>query len=233
MEIVLPSDDIAPCAAVTVGEGGRLIVNAAPEEVPPAVVTTTVAVPPVAIIAVVTGAVTSEAFTYVVASAVPFQATVVPEEVKFVPFTVRVKAPPPAAAELGLRLVIVGGLVSPEPDPPDPPEPAEPPDPHPGTKLKPHRRKRAQTMEWANLQEAVARVTARQDDAILWLTLSFIYFFPGSLILLQVKVGCVSTLPQAWASVSTSETCEAARALMARRSIFPVPSVGIKSAWTN
>ena len=69
--------------------------------------------------------------------------TMVPEVVKFVPFTVSVKALAPEVAELGLRLVIVGGFAPPEPDPLDPPDPPDPPDPHPDSSEKLDRRKRA------------------------------------------------------------------------------------------
>jgi hypothetical protein len=47
------------------------------------------------------------ALTYVVVRFVPFQRTTEPE-MKFVPLTVNVKADPPAVAEEGLRLVVVG-----------------------------------------------------------------------------------------------------------------------------
>jgi hypothetical protein len=74
--------------------------------------------------------------------------TVVPEEMKFVPFTVRVKALPSAFAELGLRLVIVGEAVPPEPDPPGS---VDPPDPHPESNQKLLRTTRAKMMEWVSL----------------------------------------------------------------------------------
>jgi hypothetical protein len=45
--------------------------------------------------------------TYVVVRFVPFHLTT-ELEIKLVPFTVRVKAAPPAVAELGLRFVVVG-----------------------------------------------------------------------------------------------------------------------------
>jgi hypothetical protein len=50
-----------------------------------------------------TEAVSCVALTKVVASVVPFQFTVAPET-KLVPFTVSVNAPPPGAADAGLRL---------------------------------------------------------------------------------------------------------------------------------
>jgi hypothetical protein len=83
------------------------ITNVVPADVPPAVVTVTLAVPAVAIRLAGTAAVSWVALTKVVVSPAPFQFTVAPET-KFVPVTVRVKAPPPAVAELGLRLVMVG-----------------------------------------------------------------------------------------------------------------------------
>jgi len=88
--------------------GGRLMVNVAPADVPPVVVTVTLAVPAVAIRLAGTAAVSLVALTNVVVSVVVPHCTVAPET-KFVPLTVRVKAAPPAVAELGLRLVIVGG----------------------------------------------------------------------------------------------------------------------------
>jgi hypothetical protein len=74
--------------------------------VPRLVVTVTLALPATAIIAAVTGAV-SVPLEYAVLSAVPFQFTVEPVA-KLFPLTVRVKAEPPAVAEVGLRPVIVG-----------------------------------------------------------------------------------------------------------------------------
>ena len=79
-------------------------------EVPPPGVglkTVTLAVPAVAMSAARIDAVTWVALTYVVVRFVPFHLTTEPE-MKLVPFTVRVKAAPPAVAELGLRLVVVG-----------------------------------------------------------------------------------------------------------------------------
>jgi len=91
---------------VMVGAAG-LMVNTFAAEVPPLVVTVTFTVPAVAIIAAVTGAVTVVALLTVVASEVVPHFTVAPE-IKFVPVTVSVNAAPPAVAELGLKLVIVG-----------------------------------------------------------------------------------------------------------------------------
>src|SRR5204863_8067784 len=89
-----------------------LIVNVAGPDVPPAVVTVTLAVPALAIRLAGTVAVTCTPLTYVVVSAVAPHCTVAPLT-KFVPFTVKVNPAPPAVAEFGLRLVMVGvgGLV--------------------------------------------------------------------------------------------------------------------------
>ena len=79
-------------------------------EVPPpgtGLKTVTLAVPAVAMSAARIEAVTCVALTYVVVRPVPFQRTT-ELEMKLVPFTVRVKAAPPAVAELGLRPVVVG-----------------------------------------------------------------------------------------------------------------------------
>ena len=83
----------------------------------------------------------------------PFQWTVVPEAVKAVPFTVKVNGLPPAVAELGLRLLIVGRVVFPETDPfepPDPPELLVPPEPHPGSSEKENIKNRVQMKTWVN-----------------------------------------------------------------------------------
>jgi hypothetical protein len=97
---------------VVVGRGlsGTLIVKVWPLEVPPPGVglkTVTLAVPAVAMSAARIDAVTWVALTYVVVRFVPFHLTT-ELEMKLVPFTVSVKADPPAVAELGLRLVVVG-----------------------------------------------------------------------------------------------------------------------------
>ena len=91
-----------------VGGGGGLMVNVDPAEVPPGVATVTLAVPAVAIRLAGTAAVSCLALTNVVVRAVVPQAAFAPET-KFVPLIVRVKAAPPAVAELGLKLAIVGG----------------------------------------------------------------------------------------------------------------------------
>ena len=67
----------------------------------------TLAVPAVAMSAARIDAVTWVALTYVVVRFVPFHLTT-ELEMKLVPFTVRVKAVPPAVADEGLRLVVVG-----------------------------------------------------------------------------------------------------------------------------
>jgi hypothetical protein len=79
-------------------------------EVPPpgdGFTTVTLAVPAAAMSAAVIAAVTCVLLTKVVVRADPFHFTM---EVltKLLPFTVRVKAAPPAVADAGLRLVIVG-----------------------------------------------------------------------------------------------------------------------------
>jgi hypothetical protein len=86
----------------------ELMVNLAAADVPPVVVTVMLAVPAVAIRPAGTAAVTWLALTNVVVSTVVPHCTFAPET-KFVPLIVRVKAAPPAVAELGLRLVMVGG----------------------------------------------------------------------------------------------------------------------------
>jgi hypothetical protein len=88
------------------GRIGSAMVNVA-AEVPPDVVTATLTAPAVAIRLAGTDAVSWLGLTYVAVSAVPSQFTVAPET-KFVPFTVRVKAAPPAVAEEGERLLMVG-----------------------------------------------------------------------------------------------------------------------------
>ena len=96
-------------------EDAAVIVKLAPLEVPPpgaGLKTVTVAVPAVAMSAAVMAAVTCVAETNVVVRLVPFQRTAEPE-MKFVPLTVRVKAEPPAMAEVGLKEPMVGtGLLA-------------------------------------------------------------------------------------------------------------------------
>lgn len=99
---------------VIVGSGG-LMVNVAAAEVPPAVVTVTLAVPTVEIRLAGTEAVSSVELTRIVVSAVPPHLATAPEA-KFVPSIFSVKATPPAVAESGLRLVIVGIATMPVPD---------------------------------------------------------------------------------------------------------------------
>jgi hypothetical protein len=104
---------------IEVAEGTGLlvevIVNVSPDEVPPPGVglnTVTVAVPAEAILAAGTVAVTLVAETYVVVRLVPFHLTT-EEEIKLLPFTVKVNEDPPAAAEVGLKEVAAGtGLLT-------------------------------------------------------------------------------------------------------------------------
>jgi hypothetical protein len=93
---------------VMVGRVAGLIVNVNPAEVAPADVTVTLAVPAVAIRLAGTAAVSLVVLTNVVTSAVVPHFAIAPET-KRVPLIVRVKAVPPAVAELGLRLVIDTG----------------------------------------------------------------------------------------------------------------------------
>lgn len=107
----------APPAVVDAGErlvivGGRAageMVNVAPVEVLPETVTVTFAEPAFAIRLAGTAAVSWVALTNVVVRAVLPHCTVAPET-KFVPLTVRVNAAPPATADAGERLVMVGAL---------------------------------------------------------------------------------------------------------------------------
>src|SRR5258708_36095910 len=72
-------------------------------DVPPSPVTVTLAVPAAAMRAAGTAAVNREALTTVVVSGAPFHCTLELAG-KLAPLSVRVKAAPPGAAELGLRL---------------------------------------------------------------------------------------------------------------------------------
>jgi hypothetical protein len=92
---------------LVIAGGGLMASSVALVEVAPAV-TVIAALPVVAIRAAVTAVVSCVALTNFVTSAVPFHATVFPVA-NPAPFTVRVKAAPPAAAEDGLSDVIVGG----------------------------------------------------------------------------------------------------------------------------
>ena len=87
--------------------GSAATVKLAAPEVTPFSTTVTDAVPGVAMRLAVTWAVNCVEFTKVVLSDVPFQSTTAPET-KPMPFTVKVKATPPAAAVLGLREVMAG-----------------------------------------------------------------------------------------------------------------------------
>lgn len=91
--------------------GGDVIVNAAPDEMPPAVMTVILAVPAVEIRLAETAAVSFVALTYVVFNALlPHLAVEV--NVKLLPLIVSVKAAPPAVAKLGLRVVTLGGAAN-------------------------------------------------------------------------------------------------------------------------
>jgi hypothetical protein len=102
-------------AGVDESRANPMIVKVWALEVPPpgvAFTTVTAAVPPDAMSAAVIAAVTWVGETYVVVRPDPFQFTVEPET-KPVPLTVSVNAVPPAVAEAGLRLVVVGtGLLT-------------------------------------------------------------------------------------------------------------------------
>jgi hypothetical protein len=94
----------------SVGPAAALIVNDRLPDVPPpgvGLVTVTVAVPAVAISAAVIAAVSWVALTKVVVLAAPLNFTT-DVDTKPVPFTVRVKAAPPAVAPVGERELAVG-----------------------------------------------------------------------------------------------------------------------------
>src|SRR5216683_5174638 len=92
---------------VMVGVGGAVIVKGDPLEVAPFALTVAVAVPAEAMRFAPTDAVSLPAFTKLVGNGASFHRTV-ELAANAEPFTVRVKAAPPACAVVGLRLVIVG-----------------------------------------------------------------------------------------------------------------------------
>ena len=92
---------------VIVGVGGAVMVKAEPLEVSPFALTVTMAVPTEVMRLAPTDAVSLPAFTKLVGSGVSFHRTV-ELAANAEPFTVRVKAAPPACAVDGARLVIVG-----------------------------------------------------------------------------------------------------------------------------
>ena len=101
---------VAGAIELSVGPETALIVNDRLPDVPPpgaGFVTVTVAVPAVAISAAVIAAVNCVARTKVVVLAAPLNFTT-DVDTKPVPFTVRVKAAPPAVALAGEREVSVG-----------------------------------------------------------------------------------------------------------------------------
>ena len=105
-----PTVAVVGAIEVSVGPETALIVNDRVPDVPPpgaGFVTVTVAVPAVAISAAVIAAVNCVAFTKVVVLAAPLNFTT-DVDTKPVPFTVRVKAAPPAVALVGEREVAVG-----------------------------------------------------------------------------------------------------------------------------
>jgi len=102
---------------VMVGTGLLLIVNVSVFDAPPPgalLSTVTLAVSTVAMSAALILAVNRVLDTYVVARFDPFQRAVDAPSTKPVPLTVRVKADPPAAADAGLKLVMVGRGLLPE-----------------------------------------------------------------------------------------------------------------------
>ncbi len=113
----------APPAVVLEGlseliAGGGLMVNVAPLDVTPPETTVMVAVPCDAMRLADTDAVNCVAPTYVVGSADPFQSTTAPEA-NPLPFTVSVKAAPPAVALDGLNELMGGGVLMVNAAPPD------------------------------------------------------------------------------------------------------------------
>jgi len=107
---VPPTVAVAGVIDVSVGAETGLIVNDTEPDVPPpgaGFVTVTVAVPAVAISAEAIAAVSCVALTNVVVLAAPLNFTA-DVDTKPVPFTVRVKAAPPAVALVGESEVTVG-----------------------------------------------------------------------------------------------------------------------------
>jgi hypothetical protein len=91
---------------------GTVIVNVAALEVkPPGLTTVTVAVPALEIRLAATVAVSCVAPPNIVGSGDPFHCTVAPDT-NPAPFTVSVKAGPPAVDPFGPRLVIIGALTA-------------------------------------------------------------------------------------------------------------------------
>jgi hypothetical protein len=110
---------------VIVGVGLLTVNDSTPDKPPPGagLDAVTLAVPAVAMSAAEIEAVSTLELVYVVVRSEPFQRTTAPLT-KLAPFTVRAKAEPPAVAELGLRLVIVGvGLLTENDSAPDKPPP--------------------------------------------------------------------------------------------------------------
>ena len=104
-----PADALVGESEVIVGTG-LFTANAEFADVPPpgaGLVTVTLNVPAAAMSAAVIAAVTCVALTKVVVAAAPLKFTT-DDELKFVPFTVSVKAVPPANALVGESEVIVG-----------------------------------------------------------------------------------------------------------------------------
>src|SRR4029077_4307746 len=97
-------------AELVVGPERAAMVKGRAFDVAPSAGTVTLAVPAAARSAAGTRAVTCDALTKVVASGVPFQATVAPDG-RLLPLTVRVRSAPPTDAEAGLRLVMAAGGV--------------------------------------------------------------------------------------------------------------------------
>jgi hypothetical protein len=118
----------APPAVVTLGESELIVgpfrmAKAAPVEFAPPELTVMFAVPALAMRLAGTEAVSCVELTNAVVSADPFHWTTA-LEAKLLPVTARVKAGPPAVAELGLNIVIVGpalivNCAAPEVTPPE------------------------------------------------------------------------------------------------------------------
>src|SRR5579871_662728 len=95
-------------ARTGVGLAGLVMVKGRALEATPSCLTVTLAVPGWAMRAAGTAAVSWAAESWVVGRAVPFHSTRAPGS-KPLPFTVSVKAGPPASAEFGERVVRVAG----------------------------------------------------------------------------------------------------------------------------